>query len=50
MAGTPAKFIGIVKISFAYIVIGSSTFSPILKAGVGDVGPMMTSKSSNTLS
>lgn len=43
IAGTPAKFTGIVKMSFAYIVIGSSTFSPTLNAGVGVVGPIITS-------
>ena len=38
IAGTPARFAGIVKMSFRYIAIGSSAFSPIRNAVVGDVG------------
>ena len=37
-AGKPAKLDGTVKISFKYIEIGSSTFSPITKASLGAVG------------
>ena len=38
MAGTPAIFIGRVQTSLRYIWSGSSTFSPILKGTVGEVG------------
>ena len=38
IAGRPAKFAVTVNISFKYIAIGSSAFSPNLKAGVGVVG------------
>ena len=43
IAGKPARFTGIVQISDKYIVSGSSIFSPILKAVVGDVGEISTS-------
>ena len=39
----PARFAEIVNISERYIVSGSSVFSPILKAGVGDVGVIIAS-------
>ena len=38
MPGSPARFTGIVIKSDRYILRGSSTFSPALKAVVGDVG------------
>ena len=50
MAGTPARLADMVKMSERYMVSGSEILSPILKATVGDVGVMMTSKFSNTLS
>ena len=50
IAGTPARFAGIVKMSFRYIAIGSSTFSPTRNAVVGDVGETSTSKSANAFS
>jgi len=43
IAGTPARFAGIVKMSFRYIAIGSSTFAPMRNAVVGDVGETSTS-------
>ncbi len=43
IAGTPAKFIEIVKISDRYIWSGSVAFSPILNAALGDVGVTITS-------
>ncbi len=46
MAGTPARFAGIVKMSLRYIAIGSSAFSPIRNAVVGDVGEIRMSKRS----
>ncbi len=39
--GIPARLVEIVKMSERYICIGSSVFSPILKAGVGVVGVRM---------
>src|SRR3989338_3912684 len=42
MAGSPARFAGPVKTSERYMETGSSIFSPILKAGVGDVGARRT--------
>ena len=50
IAGTPARFAGIVKMSFRYIAIGSSAFSPIRNAVVGDVGDTSTSNRSNAAS
>ena len=47
IAGTPARFAGIVKMSFRYIAIGSSAFAPIGNAVVGDVGDTSTSNASN---
>ena len=41
MAGMPARFAVIVKISLKYIDTGSLVFSPSAKAVVGDVGPAM---------
>ncbi len=38
MPGMPANEAGTVKISFRYILIGSSSFSPIGNAGLGVVG------------
>ena len=38
IAGNPARLAGTVKISFKYIWIGSSIFSPIAKAASGVVG------------
>ena len=38
MPQLPARFAGIVYTSLRYIASGSSTFSPILKATVGEVG------------
>ena len=43
IADRPARLTGTVKTSERYICRGSSVFSPILKAGVGVVGAMMTS-------
>ena len=43
IAGSPASEAGTVKTSERYIVSGSSTFSPSLKAGVGIVGHTRTS-------
>ena len=45
IAGTPARFIGVVKMSDIYICNGSSVFSPILKAVSGVVGVIITSPS-----
>ncbi len=36
--GSPARLHGRVKTSFRYIASGSLTFSPMRKAGVGEVG------------
>src|SRR6516165_2430910 len=47
IAGTPARFAGTVKTSFKYIAIGSSVFSPTIKAADGAVGVRMQSTSSN---
>ena len=44
IAGTPAKFTDTVKTSERYICMGSSVFSPILKAGVAETGERITSK------
>ncbi len=38
IAGKPAKLIGTVNTSSRYMVSGSSIFSPIANAGVGEVG------------
>jgi hypothetical protein len=45
MAGTPARFTEMVKISDKYIWSGSSLFSPNLNAGVGVTGVTMRSTS-----
>ncbi len=45
--GMPARFAESVNMSDKYMVSGSSTFSPILKAGVGATGERMTSQASN---
>ena len=50
IAGTPARFAGIVKMSDRYMASGSSVFSPIRNAVVGDVGETSTSKRSNARS
>ena len=50
MPGRPAMFTGSVNTSFRYIAIGSSTFSPIRNAVVGEVGETRTSKSANACS
>tara|TARA_B100000287_G_scaffold104307_1_gene96546 strand:- start:134 stop:343 length:210 start_codon:yes stop_codon:yes gene_type:complete len=50
IAGSPAIFTGIVHKSLWYIFIGSSVFSPISKAVVGEVGANRTSKFLNALS
>ena len=50
IAGTPARFAGIVKTSDRYIASGSSARSPIRNAVVGDVGDTSTSKSANARS
>ena len=47
--GSPARLIGVVKISERYISRGFSRFSPCLNAGVGVVGRRMISISLNTL-
>ena len=44
--GIPASDAGAVNISHIYMVRGSSTFSPIGNASMGDVGPTMRSTSS----
>ena len=41
--GIPARFAGIVNMSARYMLSGSSVLSPILKAGVGEVGVKITS-------
>ena len=41
--GKPAKLTGTVKMSFRYIDIGSSVFSPILKAELGVEGVKIAS-------
>jgi len=43
IAGIPAILAEIVNISERYMLIGSFSFSPILKAVVGDVGDIITS-------
>ena len=48
--GIPARFADIVKISERYIVSGSFDFSPILNAGVGEVGVTIASYFLNALS
>src|SRR3989338_6739709 len=50
IAGRPARFAGIVKMSERYMLKGSRIFSPILKAGVGEVGVIMQSQALNALS
>jgi hypothetical protein len=50
IAGVPARFAGIVKMSFRYIAMGSSTFAPIGNAVVGEVGDTSTSNRSNAAS
>jgi hypothetical protein len=50
IAGTPARFAGIVNTSDRYIARGSSARSPIRNAVVGDVGDTSTSKSPNACS
>jgi 6-phosphogluconate dehydrogenase (decarboxylating) len=47
MPQMPARLHEIVKMSDRYICNGSSAFSPILKAAVGEVGVMMASTFSN---
>ena len=47
MPGMPAKEAGTVNISFKYICIGSSSFSPIGNAGLGVVGVKIKSHSLN---
>ena len=47
MPGIPARFAERVKTSDKYMVSGSSTISPILKAGVGATGDRITSQLSN---
>ena len=47
IAGTPARFAGIVVASFRYIASGSSDISPNLKAVVEDVGVAITSTCAN---
>ena len=42
--GAPVRLPAMVKMSFKYILTGSSVLSPIGKAVVGDVGPMITSQ------
>ena len=46
----PARLAEMVKMSERYMVSGSSTFSPILKAGVGAVGQAITSQASKASS
>src|ERR1039458_2297506 len=46
----PARLQEIVKMSDKYICNGSSDFSPILNAAVGEVGVTMASTASNDLS
>ena len=43
--GNPAREAGTVKISFKYIFIGLSSFSPIRKAALGVVGVKIISHS-----
>src|SRR5699024_2523437 len=43
MPGTPARLAGMVAMSFMYIAVGSSIFSPRRKATVGAVGEASTS-------
>ena len=45
MPGIPASEAGTVNISFKYILIGSSSLSPIGKAGLGVVGVKIKSHS-----
>ncbi|MNL66840.1 hypothetical protein D3C87_1913640 [compost metagenome] len=49
-AGMPARLTGMVKISFKYMVSGSSVWEPSLNAVVGAVGPITTSYFLNTSS
>ena len=49
IAGTPARFAGIVAMSFMYIASGSSIFSPNLNAVDGLVGETRTSACSKAL-
>ena len=49
MPGMPAKLVDRVNTSTRYMVRGSSSFSPILNAGMGETGVMRKSTSSNTL-
>ena len=50
MPPIPARFALTVYKSTRYIASGSSTFSPILKAGAAVTGPMIKSTSSNARS
>jgi len=50
MPGTPARFAGMVNTSERYIARGSSAFSPIRNAVVGEVGDTSTSKDSKARS
>ena len=43
LAGIPARLVGTVKISFKYMEIGSSFFSPILKVALGVDGVSIAS-------
>ena len=47
IAGSPARLTPTVYMSSKYIVKGSVVFSPILNAGVGVVGLIITSTFSN---
>ena len=49
IAGRPARFVEIVKMSLKYIEIGSFDFSPDLKAGFGAVGVIIASTFSKAL-
>ena len=49
MAGTPARFAGIVAMSFMYMASGSFIFSPNLNAVDGLVGETSTSAFSKAL-
>src|SRR2546425_783404 len=50
MPGTEARFAVTVSMSTAYSLSGSSIFSPMGKAGTGDVGQITTSTSRKTAS
>ena len=50
IAGTPARFAGIVKTSERYIASGSPARSPMRNAVVGDVGETRTSNRANASS